>query len=42
MRSAAARELITLIGERFDSQEAPDLKPLVLLLNALKSLIPAG
>ena len=35
-----ARELITLIGERFDSQEAPDLKPLVVLLNALKSLFP--
>ena len=35
------RELVTLIGERFDSQEAPDLKPLVVLLNALKSLFPA-
>ena len=35
------RDLITLINERFDSQDAPDLKPLVVLLNALNALFPA-
>ena len=35
------RDLITLVNERFDGQDAPDLKPLVVLLNALNALFPA-